>query len=141
MKAWTWFAFVQLVMLLATVCGWLILLPFCLAQAWKYTGRTSIKDKRFVDGWDFIPLNYVYGNPEDGVSGQTALVNGNQPYMPDAWAPWRAYCWSAWRNSADNLKYVFAWEQGPLIERSILGRNVKLGWQRENGVKVPVLSI
>lgn len=141
MKAWLWFALVQLVMLLATVVGWVVLIPFCLGRYWAIDPKPSIKDGlRAIDRWEWEPLNTVYGNPEDGVSGLWALTSAGD-YMPRAWPPLRAYCWSAWRNSADNLKYVFAWEQGPLIERSILGRNVKLGWQRENGIKVPVLSL
>lgn len=143
MKAWTWFVLVQLIMLLATVVGWIVLIPFCLAQAWKPSFRLATL--RDTDAWRWSALNRVYGNLEDGVSGIHALIWNNSgqqvPYMPGAWAPWRAYCWSALRNSCDNLKYAFAWEQGPLIERSILGRNVKLGWQKENGFNVPVLSI
>lgn len=141
MKAWLWFALVQLIMLAATVVGWVVLIPFCLGRRWGVDPKPSIKDGlRAIDRWEWEPLNYVYGNPEDGVSGLWALTSAGD-YMPGAWAPWRAYCWSALRNSCDNLKYVFAWEQGPLLERSILGRNVKLGWQKENGFNVPVLSI
>lgn len=144
---WVWFAIVQLVMLAAAVTGWLLLIPFCLSRAWILDSK-SIKDGRSVDRWRWSLLNVVYGNPEDGVSGATALVwiNGVlSPYMPNAWAPWRAYCWSAWRNSVDGLKYAFAWENGPFVEFtwSVLGRtrSAKVGWQRENGINVPVLSI
>lgn len=141
MKAWPWFALVQIISLVAMIVGWVVLIPFCLLQAWTPAAQKSIKgDGRSIDAWRWKLLGYVCNNPEDGVSGQTALVQGNQPYMPNAWAPWRAYCWSAWRNSADNLKYVFAWEAGPLKEFTLFGRTHKIGWQRENGFKVPVLS-
>lgn len=136
--AWLWFVVVQLVMLLATVVGWFLLIPFCLARAWTLTYIYNLD--HVVDTWDCGLVDRVYGNPEDGVSGQQALIwtpAGTQvPYMPNAWAPWRAYCWSAWRNSADNLKYVFAWSNGPFVQWG----KFKMGWQMENGHKVPVLS-
>lgn len=140
--AWVWFAAVQLICLIATIVGWLLLIPFCLAQAWAQDA-ISIKDGRIIDRWRWKRLNFIYGNPEDGVSGQTALVwvNGSLSfYRRPTWAPWRAYLWSGWRNSADNLKYVFAWQKGPLVEFNLFGMEHKLGWQFENGVKVPVLS-
>jgi hypothetical protein len=139
--AWTWFVVVQLISLVATVLGWLVLIPACLAQAWAL-GATSIKDGRAIDRWKWKWL-WPYQNPEDGVSGQTALiwVNGRlAPYMPGAHPAWRAYCWSAWRNSADSLKYAFAWEQGPYTTFQLFGRTVHAGWKNENGRRVPVLS-
>jgi hypothetical protein len=138
---WLRFFAIQLIMLTATVLGWLILIPFCLAHAWTGSwADESIKDKRPIDRWAWPPLNYVYGNPEDGVSGQQALIHGDQPYMPNAWAPWRAYLWSGWRNSADNLKYVFACSSCPLKTFTLFGRPGKIGWQEENGYKVPVIG-
>lgn len=139
--AWLWFAVVQFISLLATVVGWGLLIPFCLAQAWDNAGRLSIKDRRAIDAWNWIPLNCVYGNPEDGVSGRDAILIGGGSYMPGAWAPWRAYCWSALRNSADNLKYVFAWKAGPYVSGQFWRFNYGLGWKPENGYNVPVLSI
>jgi hypothetical protein len=163
--AWLRFAGVQLVMLAATVLGWLLLIPFCLLQAWstQHGGLkfVSIKNKRSIDRWIWQPLNYVYGNPEDGVSGQQAVIWKDDlpfPYMPLpdwlqrfqeiptrrflAWIypAWRAYVWSGWRNSADNLKYVFSCESCPLKTGTFLGRPYKIGWQEENGYKVPVIS-
>jgi len=141
--AWLWFVVVQIISLTATILGWFILIPFCLTSAWSERAVMSINPevKDSLSVWSWHPLNWIYGNPEDGVSGREALVwnkegTAKERYMPNAWAPWRAYVWSAWRNSADNLKYVFAWENGPFVQ---IGRH-KLGWQWENGYKVPVLS-
>lgn len=142
---WLKFIAIQLVMLLATVVGWFLLIPFCLARAW--VGPSTGQFGRAVDAWSWHPLQLMYGNPEDGVSGLQALVWNKEglarvPYMPNAWAPWRAYCWSAWRNSADNLKYVFAAPPGaPLLTFQLFGRTAKIGWQAENGHNVPVLSL
>ena len=144
--AWLWFIVVQLIQLACELVGLVVLIPVCLMHAWEpCVGDGSTK---FIDRWKWAPLDLIYGNPEDGVSGAKALVwdNGQKvPYMPNAWAPWRAYCWSALRNSADNLKYVFAWDKGPLIKKDykIFGRQrtFRAGWQMENGINVPVLSL
>lgn len=91
-------------------------------------------------------LRLCYNNPEDGVSGQTALVwnsTGTKqiPYAPTQFAWLNGYLWSACRNSCDNLKYVFADPNGPLVTFRVLGRTGKVGWQVENGVSVPVMSL
>lgn len=141
---WLKFVGIQLVMLLATVVGWFLLLPFCVAHAWKLG---PVKVGRVLDVWSWGPLNRVYGNPEDGVSGMFALIrldaNTQGEYMPSANVPawWRAYCWSALRNSCDNLKYVFAIPGAPLVKFQLFGRTAKIGWQMENGFNVPVFSL
>ncbi|MDE2105200.1 MAG: hypothetical protein KGL39_48695 [Patescibacteria group bacterium] len=148
-------------MLTATLLGYVLLIPFCLAQAWKPSQYASIGQKMWitrgpVDRWSWKPLNYVYGNPEDGVSGQTALIWGSGadagklvPYMPGANAAWRAYCWSAGRNSAGALKYAFQW-RGKLPAPfksgvfSVFGVSFTygFGWKLENGsFYVPVASV
>lgn len=137
---WIWYISVQLIMLFFMVLGWFLLLPFCLLNDWTVGAMDlkSIKDGRPIDKWNGPVLNFIYGNPEDGVSGRYAIIylNGNaSPYKPNASAWWRAYCWSALRNSCDNLKYVFAWPRGP--QAMFLGH--KVGWWLENGYKVPVL--
>lgn len=137
---WVWYSFVQLIMLVAMVDGWFLLIPFCLARAWV-ADAVSIKDGRTIDVWRWRPLNVVYGNREDGVSGIYARIGptGSAPYMPGARDWWRAYCWSAWRNSCDNLKYEFAWNNGPYAEwLSPWGKRFRFGWFPENGLKVPV---
>lgn len=137
---WLKFIAIQLIQLAATVVGWFLLIPFCLAQAWKPGASNSA---RTIDVWSWKPLNYVYGNPEDGVSGYFALVweNGKQvPYLWVEFAWLRAYRWSALRNSCDNLKYVFADPKGPLKKFTVGRYTIKLGWQPENGYNVPVLS-
>lgn len=89
--------------------GVFILIPFCLARAWHDTQSTVQwfgRPQRTIDAWNNAWLQSIYGNPEDGVSGTYALLNtaGTQVlYMPGAWPPWRAYCWSAWRNSTNML--------------------------------------
>jgi hypothetical protein len=143
---WVRFAAAQVFQIEAAIAGWLLLIPFCLAQEWA-AGPKSIKDGRLIDAWTWGPLGWVYDNPEDGVSGQQAIVfttGAAGPYMPNAWAPWRAYCWSALRNSCDGLKYRFAVPGGPLkkLPYTLFGKrfSLKIGWQPENGLNVPVFS-
>lgn len=144
---WFKFAAIQLVMLLAMVAGWFVLLPVCIDRRWwTPLDSKSLKDGRLIDRWNSLWLHRVYGNPEDGVSGQTALVwnrlGSNQiPYKPTRWAWLNAYLWSAWRNSCDNLKYVFADPKGPLVTFPFIGRTARIGWQMENGYNVPVFSL
>lgn len=138
---WVWYVVVQLIMTVCMIIGWLLLIPFCIfwLQSTNADAK-SIADGRVIDAWAWRPLNKVYGNPEDGVTGIYALVWNDVgqvrvPYMPNAPTWWRAYCWSAWRNSCGGLKYVFAWRAGP--QATLWGH--KIGWWEENNEKVPVL--
>jgi hypothetical protein len=135
---WIWYVTAQLIMCFFMVLGWLFLWIPCLLHSWQI-GARSIKDNRSIDVWLVPLLNYIYGNPEDGVSGRQALIGDATgklvPYLPNAPAWWRAYLWSAWRNSCDALKYRFAWPNGPSV--MVFGR--KFGWWDYAGRKLPVL--
>lgn len=107
---------------IAQALGYFVLLPACLLHAWTGPTYPSIKpyspgqyapERKFVDQWKWKWLNYWYANTEDGVSGQYALVwNPAVQYEDDYtlmlphWTPkWAiAWCWSAWRNGANNVK-------------------------------------
>jgi len=110
MKGWLQFAGFQAISLTCTVIGWVLLLPFCLLKAWE-PGRSTewapdatIKDHPIVV-WKNRALNDIYGNDEDGL-----LPVGFMTWAPDWLA---AYVWTALRNPADNLKYLFAVPGGP----------------------------
>lgn len=138
---WLLYALVQLWMLAFWLLGLLVLIVPCWRQSWQPSKRLSIKDgQRVIDEWKSPVMHWLgMHNPEDGDSGQHALIwrNGVQvPFMPNADPRWRAYCWSALRNSADGWKYWFAWEGGPFATFTVFGHTIKLGWQ--NGL--PVLS-
>lgn len=144
MLAWVLFVVVQLISLVAMVLGWFLLIPFCLAQAWK-PAISTMDPTRAIDVWQWGPLNLMFGNPEDGVSGARALIwrNGARvPYMPNSWAPWRAYLWSAWRNSCDNLKYVFAWKGGPFVRKEWIQTLPELSrrWPFVQFMKMPMYA-
>lgn len=138
---WAWFVAVQLIMFAFMLLGLVVLIWPCLARAWEPSPAPSVKDGRQIDRWKWRALA-PFQNPEDGVSGQTALVMLNPvqtvPFMPGADDRWRAYVWSALRNSCDGLKYVFAWKGGPYTEFTVGSKRIRLGWVEENGVRVPV---
>ena len=100
------------------VLGVFLLIPFCLLRAWQPCMSTINpfgRQPRMISEWKWKWLNRAYGNYEDGVSGAEALVLASggttdpyvpatfKLYMPRAWAPWRAYLWSGWRNSTNAL--------------------------------------
>jgi hypothetical protein len=95
--------------ILAMLAGPIVLAVPCLMQAWEPCVSTAGPyPPHVIDRWKWKPLNAVYGNPEDGVSGQYALIwDGNKrvPYTAPftQWAPWQAFCWSVWRNSTNQL--------------------------------------
>ena len=141
MTNWLKFTAQQIVQLAATVAGLVVLIPPCLLQAWTRDQVSTHQGLqiRIVDRWDWHWLNAIYGNPEDGVSGQQA------GYMPNANSIWRAYCWSALRNSCDALKYRFAapapdYRTGTY---TIFGKPQRwlVGWKNENGFAVLVFHL
>jgi hypothetical protein len=141
---WPWWRFLgaQVFQVEAMIAGWFVLAPFCLMRAWTLSSLAgSNKDGRPVDHWNTRWVRFLYDNPEDGVSGAQALIwtaDGRQvSYLPNAWAPWRAYLWSGWRNSADALKYRFAWKGGPFRRWQWRGYHLQLGW---NSSGLPVVS-
>lgn len=91
------------------VAGYFILIVPCLRRAWvPATSTINPFDRapRPITLWRSAWLNAIYGNREDGVSGAEALiwVNGERVlYQPNTWAPLRAWLWSAWRNSTNEL--------------------------------------
>ena len=88
------------------LAGAFVIAAAALCRAWV-RDQKSTKDGRPIDRWSWDWMNYVWGNPEDGVSGQTALIMVNYtdtaPYRPTTWPPLRAWLWSAWRNSTNAL--------------------------------------
>lgn len=175
---WLYYAVVQLVNLICIILGTVLLAPMCMFHLWN-VDKISIKPldpqqieamnlggtvvplqngQREISSWKLSLLNLVYGNPEDGVSGQEALLwNGDKlvQYMPSSFTgikkwfydAWRAYDWSVIRNSADNLKYIFQWRgnNAPYASGQIklFGKtfNYAFGWKVENfKYQVPIFG-
>lgn len=143
--SWAWFWLAQLIMLVMMVLGWFVLLPACLLHFWKLSPKPSVNDGRVIDEWALAPLNWIWGNPEDGVSAEFALVwidsTTRGAWRPEAPVWLRAYAWSACRNSTDSLKYSLALGlHGPTFSVNVFGRTLRGGWSVENGLPVLVLS-
>lgn len=91
------------------VVGYFLLIPFCLAYYWEPVESTINpfgRAPRTISQWRWHWLNTIYGNREDGVSGEEAFiwVDGVRVlYRPFTWTPLRAWLWSAWRNSVNEL--------------------------------------
>jgi hypothetical protein len=109
MKGWAWFVVVELICFIAMVVGWFLLIPFAAGRRW-YWRCSEHYPLRIIAVWNWNWVDKVWGNSEDGVTGAEFYVKriGNER--------WRAYCWSAWRNSSNNLRWVFAWPGGPYVK-------------------------
>jgi hypothetical protein len=129
----------QNVAALAMVVGWVLLLPWAARRAWVF-GSSSHYPGKIVTRWDANWLQAVWGNWEDGVTG---VGTSKGEYLPFASDWWRAYMWSAWRNSANNLRFILRWygAEGAPFYRYVTpsGRwYFQAGWFADNGF--PVLS-
>lgn len=134
MRGWLYFAFVQLVALIAMVIGWFLLIVPCACGAWKqavapYTPNWYTGQPRTINIWSWGWLNKIWGNDEDGVTETNWYNTGD--------SRWRSYLWSAWRNSANNLRFVFRNFNGPFYKIEYKGWYFQCGWY-PNGF--PVLS-
>lgn len=137
--AWYWACELFALAVLLPV-GLVVVGAASICKAWAFPYATSIKqltDRRRIriDGWRW-PINLIYGNPEDGVSGVDAYgPNWEGSYNPYG-TRWRAFKWSALRNWANGFNYV-TWrstDPAPFYSRqySVFGktRQLKIGWQQ-----------
>jgi hypothetical protein len=131
MSGWLKFALIQLIALVVMVVGWFLLLPLAWFRAW--TPRYSLHyPERIVDVWRGGQLTWIWGNEEDGVTGAAFY----RAQFKDARVC--AYLWSAWRNSANNLRWVFADKGGPFYRIERWGWYFQAGFRPDTGW--PVLS-
>lgn len=111
------FIVVQLVSMLAMIIGWILLIVPCAMRAWVEVEQIYQADWQVLQGlpkkkikiWAWRWLNAIWGNDEDGV---VSGLRGNVEYNPNG-SRFKAYLWCAWRNSANNLRFVFRWVGGP----------------------------
>jgi hypothetical protein len=136
MKAlgWLYFIFVQIVAFVCMVVGWFLLAPLAARGQWVYTESIHWPTRQ-IAVWKWRWVDVIWGNDEDGVIGAPFYAQQvKNVYL-------RAYLWSAWRNSANNLRFVFRWKNtGPFYKW--VSKNGKwyfqAGWYADNGF--PVLS-
>lgn len=130
-KGWTYFWLVQLVYFICFLIGIFLLIPFTVLKQWKT--RQSKQYDRQILCWKLEWLNYIWGNEEDGIDG-AQFYKDRIPSIR-----WRTYLWSAWRNSANNLRFVFNWKAtGPFYRFEWRNWYFQAGFYKDNGW--PVLS-
>lgn len=123
----------QALNLLLMAIGVLLLIPFCLCKHWVWEESKRNRSPHLIAYWPYAWM-WVWGNDEDGVTGRLG-------YNPDN-TSWLAYLWSAWRNPADNFKYL-GWTQfqgGPWFYRTATVFKwtlyISLGWRTTDGFLV-----
>lgn len=115
MKQWLYFAFTQLVSLLAMLIGLPLLGVLCYMRGWEAAEQAYVPDwqheaglpPKAINRWKSSWINKIWGDDEDGVTG-VSWYNDNT--MPSRWL---AYRWIALRNNANNLRFVFRNKGGP----------------------------
>lgn len=142
---WAWYVFCQLAafafywMPLHIHGFWIPPLGFtfvalmCLFKAWDTTAH-SIKPlpvRIAVDEWK-LPVNAVFGNPEDGVSGADAVGPNWVGRFNPALSVLKAIEWNSrnWMAGINYITWRWAPEKAPIYFGTCLGRSVKFGWQQ-----------
>ena len=126
MKGWLYFAAVQCIALVTFFLGTVLLIPFAALRLWT---------DEPIPQWRGGKLMFPWGNLEDGVIGAPFY---RQRFKGDRWC---SYLWSAWRNNANNLRYIFRWyghDGSPFVKKRWGKWTFQAGWFQDNGF--PVLS-
>jgi hypothetical protein len=100
---WLYWIVWQALSLLAAAVGALILLPLAYFQLWETRpGKSWMFGPQPVAAWRGGVLTALWCNEENGVTGADwyRKIHANRP----VWL--NAYLWSAWRNSANGLRWL-----------------------------------
>lgn len=119
---WLYFALLELVAAAFMVIGWVLLIPLCSSKRWWRYDAQSMHAH-------FPRLFWLWDNDEDGITPAW--------YNPQA-TLWRAYVWTAWRNSVNNLRFLVSWKGGPWWHWSNGKWYAQAGFRPDTGW--PVLS-
>src|ERR1700737_789244 len=110
MKAlgWAWFCIVQLIEAIFLLIGLLLLIPMAYFKLWVLKPSPYFPG-RIVTVWRGGWLMFPLGNWEDGCTGEASTQRAAEyaSRYPDIRL--RAYMWSALRNPANNLRFIFRW--------------------------------
>ena len=124
MLAWLYLALIQVIAFVGTVLGIVILFFLSIFRCWKK--RASREYPYDIMAWSIDWIDRVYGNEEDGIDGSRGYRLDPEGVLyqhvwierTKLWPEWlQVYWWSAWRNSDNNLRFVFRWIGGPFIRR------------------------
>lgn len=125
---WLYWLAYQLLALQLTAFGIVIVGVLAYFRAWRTReSRLPAFRGRTVTAWRFEPLTTLFGNDEDGVTGPDW-------YLPDADPRWRAFVWSALRNSANGMRLLpgafVVLEHAPTYREHRRGYVATYGWRQ-----------
>jgi len=106
--------------------GVVLLLPLSLLRLWHTA--PSLEYNYDVTVWNGGKLTWLWGNEEDGV-----LPSDRNHYLvgkPD-WL--RAYLWSAWRNSTNNVRFAASIKGGAWLQVRRWGWYFQAGYRPDTG--------
>lgn len=139
---WIWYAGAQLIGIVWLILGIFIIGAASACKAWTdppdAKSLKPLPDRMVVDRWKW-PINGIYGNPEDGVSGRQAYGPTWAGPFNASGSRWYAFEWSGLRNWANNWAYItwpFPWT--PPLYASKSGA-IKLGWKPWFGGRIKML--
>ena len=124
---WLYFAGFQVVCAALMVLGWVILLPAAACKFWEPAWSVHYPGSR-INVWKWRWLDAIWGNDEDGVTGA--------PFYQAQFADERvrAYMWTAWRNSTNNMRWASAIPGGVFIRwTSKSRRRFQMGFRPGDG--------
>ena len=130
---WFKFAWFQVRSLAATIVGWFLLAPLAAFKQWRWQlAYPSLKHDQ-IAVWRWSWVDGIWGNAEDGVTGDNFYAARFKSQRLCA------YLWSAWRNSANNMRWSNSVVGGPFV-RITKGRWIfQFGYRPDNGW--PVLRL
>lgn len=114
------------------VAGWVILLPMAAFKLW-HVSESLHYPGRMITAWNCRWIDMVWGNAEDGVTGAPFYMKR----IPNE--RWRAYMWSAWRNSTNNMRWGGTLKGGPFFRHVGKKWIFQAGYRPDNGW--PVLRL
>jgi len=131
--SWLAWAIWQLTSSALGLIGYLIIAVCAFGKLWyQRQGRNPAYPGRTLWEWKGGWLTYPFCNEEDGVI-PPAEVNGS-PYWAGWPQGWRAFWWSAWRNSVNNLRMFpgnfVVFESDPVVTITKNGYTASYGWRR-----------
>ena len=125
MFGWIYFVLLELAtFFFVQVPGVVILAPMAASHAWVTRESTVYPGKR-VTVWKGGKLTWLWGNEENGVTGPIEYNADN--------TAWKTYVWSAWRNSANNVRFLVSWKGGPWFQYRGKNWYIQFGFRPDTG--------
>lgn len=96
MFSWIYWVLYQILSLFFTIIGFPVVAVLATLRAWKLRpSKSPMFPGHAVWAWRGSWLTFIWGNEEDGIAGPGIIPT-----------PYAAWHWSAYRNSANNMRLV-----------------------------------